>query len=230
MNLLAIETSGVSGHVACFCDLELLQQVSLENDQRSAQALLPAIERILSNVAWKPADIELIAVTVGPGSFTGLRVGVTAAKTLAYATRSQTVGVSTLDVIAHQSLPTEVDGPLHVVMDAQRKQFFWATYQRDVAAPVPTMELTRGPEIIDQAAWLADRSPQDWVTGPGLLRCQNRIGAAQPVDQSLWSPSAVAVGQVAMRRFAERGSDDLWKLVPNYYRKSAAEEKLAGPS
>lgn len=229
MNLLALETSGFSGHVACFRGAELLQQVTLPHNQRSAQALLPAIERILSQVGWKPAEIDMIAVTVGPGSFTGLRVGVTTAKTLAYATKSQTIGVGTLDVIAHQALPTDVDGPLHVVMDAQRKQFFWAIYQRDATAQTAKMRMTRAPEIIDQKSWLADRSPHEWVTGPGLRRCQERACAARAVHESLWSPSAVAVGQVALLQLAECGPNDLWELVPKYYRKSAAEEKRDKP-
>jgi tRNA threonylcarbamoyladenosine biosynthesis protein TsaB len=180
----------------------------------------------MSDVAWEPQVLDLIAVTVGPGSFTGLRIGVTTAKTLAYATNSETIGVNTLDVVASQAFQTNVDGPLHVVMDAQRKQFFWATYER-VATTAPRSQVRRlgAIEIIDQHAWSEARSPCDWVTGPGLRRLKDQAFTARVVDESLWSPNAVAVGQVALARFAEHGPDDLWQLVPRYYRRSAAEEK-----
>jgi len=237
LNVLALETSGVHGAVACFGGNELLREIPLPADQRSARVLAPTIAEILSEVSWNPRDIDLIAVTTGPGSFTGLRVGVTTAKTLAYATDSQTIGVNTLDVVAHQAGQAGGEAPVHVVMDAQRKQFFWAIYERDEISNerIPNepildkpmaMRCVRPLEIVDQQTWFAGRSPVDWITGPGLKRRKNdQACAAQVVDESDWLPTAVAVGRVALAQFAAHGPDDLWKLVPQYYRPSAAEEK-----
>lgn len=233
MNLLALETSGLQGGVACFAHSELLKTIELPSEDRSARTLLPAIQQIMSDVTWEPQELDLIAVTIGPGSFTGLRVGVTTAKTLAYATNSQTIGVNTLDVVAHRAFqttneasPNYVDGPLHVVMDAQRKQFFWAIYERlETSTAQSVMRKVRSLEIIDQQAWATTSTSGVWVTGPGLQRVRSQVGAARLVEESLWGPTAVAVGQVALARLAEHGPDDLWKLAPEYYRKSAAEEK-----
>lgn len=228
MKLLALETSALYGAVACFCDGELLSQIELGKEQRSARALVPTIQRAIRKVSWQPSEIDLIAVTTGPGSFTGLRVGVTTAKTLAYATDAKTIGVNTLDVVALQcklddhGVPSS-QSPLHVVMDAQRKQFFWARYTT-CASGIPQMD--GEPLIVDQEAWFADRTSDDWIAGPGLLRRKEQACAAQLVDETLWTPTAEAVGRVGMAKFESHGADDLWGLVPNYYRKSAAEERL----
>ncbi|MEX0712672.1 MAG: tRNA (adenosine(37)-N6)-threonylcarbamoyltransferase complex dimerization subunit type 1 TsaB, partial [Pirellulales bacterium] len=85
MRILALETSGKSGSVAVLRGDVLLAEEPLEPSQRSAQSLAPAMRQLLEAVAWTPRDVQLVAVTLGPGSFTGLRVGVTTAKTFAYA-------------------------------------------------------------------------------------------------------------------------------------------------
>lgn len=220
LNVLALETSALYGAVACFCGNDLLCEVELGTEQRSARALIPAIKGAISKAAWQPNQIDLIAVTTGPGSFTGLRVGVTTAKTLAYATQAKVIGVNTLDVVAYQC---RTHSPLHVVMDAQRKQFFWACYET-LSGEIPQM--VAEPSIFDQEVWFAERTSDDWIAGPGLVRHKEPACAAQLVAESLWTPTAEAVGRVGMAKFASQGADDLWGLVPNYFRKSAAEEKL----
>ena len=75
MNILALETSELSGSVAAWSSGKLIRELDLEQSQRSAQSLAPAIATLLEEVGWRPGDVQLTAVTVGPGSFTGLRVG-----------------------------------------------------------------------------------------------------------------------------------------------------------
>lgn len=228
MNLLALETSGLHGAVACFSDATLLKAVELSKEKRSAQALLPSLERLLDELAWAPQSIDLIAVTVGPGSFTGLRVGVTVAKTLAYAADCQTIGVNTLDAVAHRARNCVGPNDLHAVLDAQRKQFFWADYEQIQNSDGKlAMRRKRDVEIVDQSVWLASLTKSEWVTGPGLKRTDPTSTTANLVAPSDWNPSAVDVGEVALQTYHENGPDDLWTLKPVYYRKSAAEEKLA---
>ena len=85
MRLLALETSGMSGSVATLASGGKPQVVRLPATERSARGLAPAVREAVRLAGWKPTEVGVVAVTVGPGSFTGLRIGVTTAKTLAYA-------------------------------------------------------------------------------------------------------------------------------------------------
>ena len=251
MRILAIETTDKIGSVAAFDDANLLAELVLDHSQRSAQSLAPAMRDLLIQVGWSPSDVQLLAVSIGPGSFTGLRVGVTAAKVFAYAVGAEVLGVNTLEAIAANCIATQSNKIL-VVMDAQRGEVVVQSFVRQADgwfAPA-------GPQdLLDADVWLARLSvaasgellpptnapPLQWggfekrqdfleshqlVTGPGLVRLFDRLppGVAA-LDQSCWHPRASAVGRLAARYHAEGRRDDLWKLVPHYYRRSAAEEK-----
>src|SRR5262249_41581863 len=122
MRILALETTGQSGSIALLQDETIVREATLPQTERSAKSLAPAIQRILSESRWKAREIELITVATGPGSFTGLRIGVTTAKTLAYAIGAQVIGVNTLQAIAAQA-PSETYR-LWAIVDAQRQQVF----------------------------------------------------------------------------------------------------------
>jgi tRNA threonylcarbamoyladenosine biosynthesis protein TsaB len=98
--LLAIETTDVTGSVALCEDGEVVETRPLDPRARSAQSLAPALRAVLNDRDWAPNSVDVVAVTVGPGSFTGLRVGVATAKMFAWAVNAQIVGVDTLDAIA----------------------------------------------------------------------------------------------------------------------------------
>ncbi|MCC6126687.1 MAG: tRNA (adenosine(37)-N6)-threonylcarbamoyltransferase complex dimerization subunit type 1 TsaB [Pirellulales bacterium] len=100
MKILALETTDLSGSVAASDGSNVLLELELNPQQRSARSLAPAVKSLLQQVGWRPADVQLVAVTVGPGSFTGLRVGVTTAKTFAYAAGAEIVAIDTLETIA----------------------------------------------------------------------------------------------------------------------------------
>jgi tRNA threonylcarbamoyladenosine biosynthesis protein TsaB len=229
--ILAIETSAQAGSVALLTDESLVTQVVMPTDRRSAQSLAPAIDQLLRSAGVKPAQLGLVATTIGPGSFTGLRVGVTTAKTLAYAVGCQCLGVDTLEVIALQQIvqPTAAqqlakvpDGELHVVLDAQRKELFLARFRLEGEEAVRVGENT----IVPAGDWLASLRPGTLVSGPGLARLVDKIPAGvliAPVE--LREPMAAAVGRLAHRDYQRGRRDDLWKLMPQYLRPSAAEEK-----
>lgn len=118
MKILALETIGVSASVALLEDGVEVRTVRLDAGEKSARALVPAVQRLLGQAGWKPEDIGLVAVAEGPGSFTGLRVGITFAKTFAYTVHAAVIGVPTLEALA-AGTPVECS-PLSVAMDAQR--------------------------------------------------------------------------------------------------------------
>lgn len=103
MKILAIETTGVSGSVALADDGRVILARALRPETRSAESLIPAIRSVCAEANWSVREPELIAVAVGPGSFTGLRVGVTCAKILAWGIKAKIVGVDTLEALAFQA-------------------------------------------------------------------------------------------------------------------------------
>lgn len=221
MRLLAIETSELVGSVAALDGGNVLAEHDLPRNQGSAQSLAPALKGLLCEVGWRPDQLELVAVTIGPGSFTGLRVGVTTAKVLAYSAKAEVLGIDTLEAIA-TGCPPEIDH-LAVAMDAQRGQVVAGTFRRDregwLAASGPW-------QLADLEPWLAALPPGISLAGPVLSRMSQALadGVCQ-VDPQYWSPKASSVGRVAARRYAAGERGDLWALVPRYYRRSAAEER-----
>lgn len=237
MRVLALETSGRVGSIALLTapadgPAAVVAAQALPPGERSAQTLLPAVKRLLAEQQWRPADLGLIATTTGPGSFTGLRIGVVAAKTLAYALRTQLVGVHTLAAMAlawrqciASTPPAEAPARLWTVLDAQRQELFAACFERgsDLAsAPAPPTSIL----AVDD--WLGRLAPGDAVTGPPLSKLLDRLPAgAAPLPASEWSPSASATGLLAIELERRGHTTAPLSLAPNYYRKSAAEEKAA---
>ena len=122
MRVLALETSTGRGSLALLEDTVVVCETTLAGDRRTAQTFAVAIDQALRQVAWEPLSIDLVAVTNGPGSFTGLRISVTVAKFFAYAARADLIALNTLDVLAEQ-LPPDVQAACALV-DAQRQQLF----------------------------------------------------------------------------------------------------------
>jgi tRNA threonylcarbamoyladenosine biosynthesis protein TsaB len=225
MRILGIETSGRQGSVALISAeagrFQLVSQTVLTGNERTAAALAPALRDLLRDADWPPASLELVAVAVGPGSFTGLRIGVTTAKTFAYAVGAAIVGVDTLDVLAAQT-PLR-DAPLWTIMDAQRQELFVARFE----AIGGKWKIVSRTAIVAQDAWLAQLQPGEGVIGPALRKLASRLPAGiVATPDHLWEPTAETVGQVAWQAHQAGHRDDLWKLAPNYFRPSAAEEKF----
>jgi tRNA threonylcarbamoyladenosine biosynthesis protein TsaB len=226
MRIIAIESTGRHGSVAALQGAadraELRHQITLTGDQRTAQAMAPALRELLTQVEWAPRSVELVAVAVGPGSFTGLRIGVTTAKTFAYAVGANVIGVNSLAAMAAQA-PSST-APLWTVLDAQRQELFVARFAKTDADDIPTDCAT---SIALRDVWLAQLQPGDRVMGPPMRSLQERLPAGVvALPETLWQPMAAAVGQVGWRAYQSGRRDDVWQLVPQYYRASAAEEKL----
>ena len=233
--MLAIETSGRSGSLALLegRDGEVQLRVSdeLSTDERTARALAPALRRLLNSADWSADSVGVVAVAIGPGSFTGLRIGVTTAKTFAYAVGAEVVGVDTMSVLAE---PVPVAQRLWTVIDAQRGELFAASFLPDptsLGRESATWTNERATHIAKPEQWIAQLTAGDVVTGPFAGSLRERLPDEVSVAAStLWQPHARCVADVGWRAFAGGQRDDLWQLVPNYYRRSAAEEKADQPN
>ena len=229
MLILAIETSGKEGSVAILEDGSLRARKSVPPTQ-TARLLAPAMAEVLREVGAAPGQLQLIAVSIGPGSFTGLRVGLTTAKTLAYGVGCDLIGVDTLDVIAAQA-PADESGSseLHVVIDAQRRELFHARFAQEPPSeqrPERHWRRSGATEVVAADVWLGQLTPQTLVTGPVLKRLSDRIPAGVSVaPAAAWDPGAETVGKLAYAAWLQGRRDDLWKLTPAYIRSSYAEEK-----
>jgi tRNA threonylcarbamoyladenosine biosynthesis protein TsaB len=227
MRILALEASGNSGSVAALEASRLILERPLAQGSRSAQSLAPGIEAVLAEVGWSARQVDLIAVTQGPGSFTGLRIGVTTAKALAYAVGAEVIGVNTLEVIARQAQKAweglAAPAALWTVLDAQRGELFAARFLLPDAnrQSPPTEVLT-----IDRNAWLKQLTPHDVVSGPGLERSDLGVRPdVTMVDRKDWDPRAETVGRLGYEQFLAGRRDDLFQLSPQYFRRAAAEEQ-----
>ncbi len=229
MFTLAIETSSKLASVALLPDGEAAVQRHLDPLVGSARTVAPAIERLLADRDLRPDRLQLIAVSTGPGSFTGLRVGITTAKTLAYALGCPIIGVDTLAAIAEQA-PSDVAGDaLHAVIDAQRRELFLARFARTTGGDVRWRPI--GPtQIVTADAWQAQLAPGTIVTGPALSRLLAELPpAVVATPQESWTPQAATIGRLGLVAWQAGQRDDLYQIVPAYLRPSYAEEKVPRP-
>ncbi len=221
MYILALETSTRSPNIALARDNQVIKTGRLEPHQSTAGDLIPAIESLLSATDLVPADIELVAVSVGPGSFTGLRVGLTIAKTWCHITGAALVAVDVFEILAGQVPPTPVLSP---VIPAQRGQVFAALFEwnsGDENYRAIEAESWWSPE-----EWLSRVPPETVFTGPGTrLMEQAYSGELSRSDPRTWEPQAETVARLGWKKHSAGQRDDPKTVVPRYLRPSAAEEK-----
>ncbi len=213
--LLLLETSGRAGLVALAEGESLLSVRRLDEARHQARDLAPAVADLLAGAAWGPRDVSAVVVSRGPGSYTGLRVGLMSAKTFAYAAGCALLAIDTFAVIAAQA-PAEAD-PLDVIADAQQQKVYLQRFQG--GAPASALV------IRPAAEWLA-HAPAPWASGPGLRLHRGRLPAeVRAVEESLWEPRAESLLALALKRWRAGERDDVFAVEPLYLRPSSAEEQ-----
>jgi tRNA threonylcarbamoyladenosine biosynthesis protein TsaB len=220
--LLLLETSNQPGLVAVAAGPDLLGTRRLDEARRHARDLAPAVAALLAEQGWQPRDIAAVVVSRGPGSYTGLRVGLMSAKAFAYATGCKLLTLETFAVIASQA-PAEV-ARLAVVADAQQDKVYVQEFVRG------GLEMTQATTLhIDPfMAWAEAPSTPPWVSGPGLRKWASHLPASlRPVDAALWDPKPEQLLRLALVRYLAGEQDDLWSAEPLYLRASAAENQWA---
>jgi tRNA threonylcarbamoyladenosine biosynthesis protein TsaB len=222
--LLILETSGRVGQVAVAQGDALRGVRPLDEARRHARDLAPAVRDLLEAQGWTPQDLDAVIVSRGPGSYTGLRVGIMSAKTLAYATGCALLAVDTFAAVAAQC-PAEalcVD----IVADAQQDKVYVERFARP-AANLPFRSAT--PLCIRPfSEWLALLAPPIWASGPGLRIRDGRFPEGVRVaPPSCWDPQPESLLQLGLARYRNGERDDFWALEPLYLRPSSAEEQWA---
>jgi len=236
--ILALETSGRSGSAAIYFPSEDVVTAFTPLTEGSAKTLAPVVSDLLSKSKVKPSELTAIAVTVGPGSFTGLRVGVAMAKALAYGLRIPVVGVDTLEVLAtdflrylqHSGKGTGNFGDsfeFWTALDAYRSEFFMAKWSVSAEASISCLLASH---LIGGQAWrdlVASVPSRTIVIGSGCQKLS--LGKALEVDPVVWfsnvTPTAISVGQLGHEKLQRGQSSSPMELMPIYLRGSAAEEK-----
>ncbi|HVX11933.1 MAG TPA: tRNA (adenosine(37)-N6)-threonylcarbamoyltransferase complex dimerization subunit type 1 TsaB [Pirellulales bacterium] len=224
MRILAIETSGMAGTVAAREGDEWSQELPLDREHRGARTLAPALAELLRQVGWKPRDVQLVAVSVGPGSFTALRVGITTAKTFAYAVSAEILGISTLEVIAAQATGVADAATIATAIDAQRGDVYASLFCRRSRLD---HEVLQPPTILRAEEWVAGLTAGTFASGPALEKLVASLPSrAHAIPSNEWFPKACTLAELAAAKHAAGARSDIWRLAPLYLRKSAAEEKI----
>ncbi|WP_437223048.1 tRNA (adenosine(37)-N6)-threonylcarbamoyltransferase complex dimerization subunit type 1 TsaB [Planctomicrobium sp. SH661] len=224
MITLAIETSGRAGSIALRRHGELCGEVELTaSGRRHARTVVPEIGTLLQSHGLRPQEVELLAVSIGPGSFTGLRVGVVCAKTFAYAVGCPIVGVDSFLAVA--AVQPDVDH-VWVIEDALRGDVCAGEYR---CVNGRWNNVTR-PQLVAFDAWKAQLPAGVLLCGPGLDQFGTELAAFPLSPPELRTPRASAVAVLGEQAAAEGKLDDPWTLEPFYMRRSAAEEKADAAS
>ena len=212
--LLIVETSGRVGHVALAHGEQLLCRQRLDEARRHARDLVPAVAQLLKGEGWRPRELDGVIVSRGPGSYTGLRVGIMSAKTLAYATGCRLLAVDTFAAIARQA-PAEAPR-IFVIADAQQDKLYVQQFQGTTASPLTISEFE---------PWHAGLDAGTWITGPGLRKYGGRILTACPrVAEEFWEALPESLLHLGLARYRAGQGDDLHAVEPLYLRPSSAEE------
>jgi tRNA threonylcarbamoyladenosine biosynthesis protein TsaB len=224
MTLVVLDTSTERGVIGVAARSGMVFTATTDAARQHGRDLLPTLAATLKSAGLALKSAELFAVGLGPGSYTGLRVGLTAAKTVAYATGAPVVGLDSLAAVARNAPADAVR--ISVVADAQRGELYVAEFSRQ--APGAPLICMRVSQIEPLAAWLARLEATTFVLGPALN--SPRIQAALPAwltatDPALNYPDGHRLVELAREAWASGQRDDPWLLEPRYLRRSAAEEQ-----
>jgi tRNA threonylcarbamoyladenosine biosynthesis protein TsaB len=224
MLVLGVESSGPRGGVALLEDGRTLGEALFEAGMVHGREIAPATDRLLRAAGKGPGDLGLVAVDIGPGSYTGLRVGLAAAKGLAYALGRPMIGVPSLDVLAEAG--AGLGTMIATAIDAKWDQVYGAMYEIRNGRPERTTDmLAERPDV-----FAARVMSGTWVVGDALERHAGLFSArgAKIAPRDLWAPKPSLIASLGLARHREGRRDDAATLAPLYLRKTEAEEKF-GP-
>ena len=237
MKILGIDTSTPIGSVTLIEAENIVAEHTLNIVQAHSSRLMPAVDSVLKWGEVTPKDLDGCAVGIGPGSFTGVRIGVATAKSLCYAVDLPIVGISTLEAIAYNLRWT--DGFVCPILDARRSEIYgsifhggteWKRITDDLCLPVDAFldELNKHVSNDNVITFVGDglASYGDVIRESfdrkeavsGLKTTPIRKNAVHFADTIFNVPRGATIAKLGAKRLKQRDSDSYWTLVPNYVR------------
>ena len=228
--ILAIDTSATPVSCAIVQDERVLASVYAHTGSTHSQTLMPMIEHALKITNLTVKDIDALAVNSGPGSFTGVRIGVSTVKGLAFTDKKPCVEVSTLESMAENMRGLPIEATVCCVMDARCQQVYTALFSLDCDGRVERMTQDEAMAIEDLRTNLQKIHTSIYLVGDGAQICydalKETITSLHLSPLALRYQSAMGVAGVALRKFREGQTVSSKELMPRYLRLPQAEREL----
>lgn len=227
--VLAIETSGLEGDLAvCTADGSVFESRIGTDGRRHAQTLVAEAGALLEVAGLSPSAIDVVAVSNGPGSFTGLRVGTVFAKTMSWANNAQLVEVDSLQTVACAAEPSQ---PIvTAISDAQRSEVFVNRYSAPdefgIRHALDELSIASVQELNQQFS----TERYGILTGAAVGKFAKQLQNCAVTEPSVWLPQARWVQTIGRQLAIQNRLADIASLEPVYVRRSYAEEKVNSKS
>lgn len=220
MTLLALETATRTCGVAVHRDGTILAQTHLHRPRVHSKRLTPLIEDAFRHADVESDTLDAVAVSMGPGSYTGLRIGVSTAKGWVLSTDAALVGVPTLEAFAAQLGPVAAPGDVVCpLLDARRDEVYACAYQR-TADGLEVLASTKALPVEALPDWIGEVRGKLWLLGDGAPKSRDSLATVEAphtiVPAEKLSPSAAWVARRGRRRLATEGADDVATFEPLY--------------
>ena len=215
MNMMVLETSTGRAAIGLRVRAGTVLTKATDGAQRHGRDLIPCVAELLSEGGLEAREIEVIGVGLGPGSYTGLRVGVTAAKTLAYVTGAALVGLDSLEAVAWNAPGAVLR--VSVIGDAQRGDVYSADFGRE--APEEPLVCTRESQIEPLAAWIGAARARHARPGAGARFRRDRGKVPRELlaaDGGMNYPDGRRLLELLHREWAAGRRENVWLLEPRY--------------
>ncbi|OCL27763.1 tRNA N6-adenosine(37)-N6-threonylcarbamoyltransferase complex dimerization subunit TsaB [Orenia metallireducens] len=223
MLTLAIDSSTNTGSIALISEDGLIGEELLNLTDTHSQRLMPQLVNLLEGSGYEPKDLEGVGVGLGPGSFTGIRIGLTTAKTLAQSLKIPIIGISTLEAMAYNLKYTSAY--LCPMIDGRRDRVFTVLYKGKGYLEAESQESLIA--IDDLLKELVDIEEDIYFIGEVANKYRDKImeEVKEPrfVSSSFNLPKASIIGELSLKRLLAGKEDNLFTLTPNYLKRSQAE-------
>jgi tRNA threonylcarbamoyladenosine biosynthesis protein TsaB len=225
MRILAIETSGKSGGIALAESAaegagppRLIEEVRIAEGLRHGRDLVLSVRDACRRAGWTPREVPLVAVSIGPGSFTGIRIAVTFAKFVAWDAGAKVVAVPSFRALAANA---PADRPRIVtIVDAKRGGLFASLFERREGR----LEETFGPAAIEADDLARRLQPPAYVLGHGIVKGRAALAGLELAPEDLWNIRPAEVARLGLEMAARGEFADPLRLEPLYIRLPEAEE------
>ena len=231
MNLVALETATAVCSVALWIDGGVVVEAALNRPRAHAENLVPLISDVLRYGGIAARDLDAVAVSAGPGSFTGLRIGASTAKGLASAVDAGLVAVPSLEALAYSAAGAvgviDASDILLAVFDARRDEVFAAAFRRQADGSLGVHRETAAVSLVDLGDWLGMVAGTVFLAGDGSTKWAAAWGDEMPrvrlLSDEVVRPSAASVARLGAERLARGETVDVAEFEPFYLKEFVAK-------